>query len=361
MSFTKGSSTVRETKRSQKAGQPPGTLLHIGQEYDRATRIVLIDYTATQFQERIIENIEDILPFRDSQSVTWINVDGLHDTSTIEKIGNHFGLHPLIQEDIVNTEQRPKIEDFGSYIFIVLRMLKYDEKRQDIKNEQVSLVLGNNFVLSFQEDVGDVWDSLRDRIRHSKGHIRKEGPDYLTYSLMDAIVDNYFIILEKAGENIEDIEEKLIVAPTKETLPAIYHIKREMLVLRKAVWPLRELANTLGHDENPLIKDTTRIYVRDINDHAIQVIDTIENYRDMISTLVDVYLSSVSNRLNEIMKVLTILSSIFIPLTFIVGIYGMNFVHMPELGLAWTYPVLLVSMALVAITMLIYFKHKKWF
>ena len=349
------------TKRSKKAGLPPGTLVHVGQEYDRATRISLIDYTEAQFQEKIIENIEDTFPYRDSQSVTWINVDGLHDTSTIEKIGNHFGLHPLIQEDIVNTEQRPKTEDFSSYIFIVLRMLNYDEKRQKIKNEQVSLVLGSNFVLSFQEDVGDVWDSLRERIRQNKGHVRKEGADYLAYSLMDAIVDNYFIILEKAGENIEGIEEKVITSPTKETLPAIYHLKREMLVLRKAVWPLRDVVNTLGHDENPLIKDSTRIYLRDIYDHAIQVIDTIENYRDMISTLVDIYLSSVSNRLNEIMKVLTILSSIFIPLTFIVGIYGMNFVHMPELNLTWAYPALLVFMALVAGGMIVYFKRKKWF
>jgi magnesium transporter len=352
---------MREIKRSKKASLPPGTLVHIGHEYGKATRISLIDYNQNQFQEKLIENIEDIFPFRDSRSVTWINIDGLHDTATIEKIGNHFGLHPLIQEDIVNTEQRPKMEDFSSYIFIVLRMLNYDEKRQEIKNEQVSLVLGSNFVLSFQEDVGDVWDSLRERIRKNKGHVRKEGADYLAYSLMDAIVDNYFIILEKSGENIEGIEEKLIAAPTKETLPAIYHLKREMLVLRKAVWPLRDVVNTLGHDENALIKGSTRIYLRDIYDHAIQVIDTIENYRDMISTLVDIYLSSVSNHLNEIMKVLTILSSIFIPLTFIVGIYGMNFAHMPELKLTWAYPALLVLMAFVALSMVAYFKRKKWF
>jgi magnesium transporter len=349
------------TKRSKKAGLPPGTLVHVGREPGQPTRISLIDYTETQFEEKTIDNIEDTFPFRDKQSVTWINVDGLQDTTTIEKIGNHFGLHPLIQEDIVNTEQRPKTEDFGSYIFIVLRMLNYDETSQEIKNEQVSLVLGNNFVLSFQEDVGDVWDSLRERIRKNKGHIRKEKADYLAYSLMDSIVDNYFSILEKAGENIESIEEKLIATPARETLPAIYHLKREMLVLRKAVWPLRELANTLGHDENPLVRDSTRIYLRDIYDHTIQVIDTIENYRDMISTLVDVYLSSVSNRLNEIMKVLTILSSIFIPLTFLVGIYGMNFEHMPELQMTWTYPALLVFMALVAGSMIVYFKRKKWF
>jgi magnesium transporter len=216
-------------------------------------------------------------------------------------------------------------------------------------------------VLSFQEDVGDVWDSLRERIRNNKGHIRKEGADYLAYSLMDAIVDNYFTILEKAGENLEDIEEKLIAAPAKDTLPTIYHMKREMLILRKSVWPFREVVNALGHDENTLIKDSTRIYLRDIYDHTIQVIDTIENYRDMKSTLVDVYLSSVSNRLNEIMKVLTILSSIFIPLTFIVGIYGMNFVHMPELNLTWTYPALLIIMVLIAAYMVLYFKRKKWF
>ncbi len=348
-------------KRSQKAGLPPGTLIHIGDESERETRISLVDYTATQFHEQITEKVEDTFPFRDSRSVTWINVDGLHDTANIEKIGKHFGLHPLIQEDIVNTEQRPKIEDFDSYIFIVLRMLSYDEKSRELKNEQVSLVLGDNFVISFQEDVGNVWNSLRERIRNNKGHIRKEGADYLAYALMDSIVDNYFSILEKAGEKIGDIEEELIAMPTRETLPAIYRLKREMLILRKAVWPLREVVNKLEHAENKLIQDNTRIYLRDIYDHTIQVIDTIENYRDMISTLVDVYLSSISNRLNEIMKVLTILSSIFIPLSFIAGIYGMNFAHMPELQWTWAYPVLLIFMLMLGLSMLAFFKWKKWF
>jgi len=215
--------------------------------------------------------------------------------------------------------------------------------------------------LSFQEDIGDIWDNLRERIRNDKNHIRKEGADYLAYSLMDAIVDNYFIILEKAGEHIEEIEERLLNAPSREILPEIYRLKREMLILRKSVWPLRETVNALGHDENPLIKSSTRIYLRDIYDHTIQVIDTTENYRDMISTLVDIYLSSVSNRLNEIMKVLTILSSVFIPLTFIVGIYGMNFEHMPELNQTWTYPALLILMVALAVLMVAYFKRKKWF
>ena len=352
---------MTETLRSEKSGLPPGTLVHIGEEFGKATLVTIIDYNQEQFQETVVNNIEDTFPFRDTQTVSWINIDGLLDVAAIEKIGNHFGLHPLIQEDIVNTQQRPKTEDFGDYIFIILRMLSYDEPLGAVKNEQVSLILGKNFVLSFQEDVGDVWDNLRDRIRKNKGQVRKEGADYLAYSLMDAIVDNYFIILEKAGEDIEGIEEKLLLAPTRATLPAIYGLKREMLVLRKGVWPLREVVNALGHGENPLVKASTKIYLRDIYDHTIQVIDTIENYRDMISTLVDVYLSSVSNRLNEIMKVLTILSSIFIPLTFIVGVYGMNFQHMPELKMTWTYPALLAFMLVVALMMVGYFKRKKWF
>ncbi len=350
-----------QSKRSQKSGLPPGSLVHIGTDYHQPMRITLFDYSPEQFQEMTVKNIEDTFPFRDTRTVTWINIDGLRDTAAIEKLGSHFGLHPLIQEDILNTEQRPKIEDFGSYIFIVLRMLNHDTGHHTVNNEQISLILGNNLVISFQEEAGDVWDGIRERIRSNKGIMRKEGADYLAYSLMDAIVDDYFLVLENTGEEIENIEENLIQNPTRQTLPAIYSLKHEMLTVRKSVWPLREVVNSLGHIENQLIRQSTRIYLRDIYDHTIQVIDTIENYRDMISTQVDIYLSSVSNRLNEIMKVLTILSSIFIPLTFIVGIYGMNFTHMPELELVWFYPALLIAMALIALAMLAVFKRKKWF
>lgn len=348
-------------RRSQKAGLPPGTLIHIGETKRVPPRITVIDYSPTQFTEKTVQSVEECVIFRDSPTITWLNIDGLSDTSLIEKLGQCFGLHPLIQEDIVNTEQRPKTEDFGAYIYIVLRMLSYNPKARAIKSEQVSLVLGSNFVISFLEDVGDVWDSVRERIRSDKGRIRKEGADYLAYALMDAIVDNYFTILEKAGEDIEDIEVKLVESPSKEILTTIHYLKQQLIGLRRSVWPLREVVNSLGHSENPLIRETTKVYLRDIYDHTIQVIDTIESFRDMVSGMLDIYLSSVSNRLNEIMKVLTILSAIFIPLTFIAGVYGMNFVYMPELGRTWGYPAVLALMALVAASMIVYFKRKKWF
>jgi magnesium transporter len=348
-------------KRSSKSGLPPGSLVHVGEDKRTESRITVIDYTPGEYTEKPRATIEDCFAFRDKPSITWINVDGLHDTSVIEKLGNCFGLHPLIQEDILNTEQRPKTEDYGSYIYIVLRMLTYDEKEKDIESEQVSLVLGKDFVLSFQEDIGDVWDPVRERVKNNKGRIRKEGADYLAYTLMDAIVDNYFSIMEKLGEEIEDIEEVLITAPSKETLQAVHSLKREMIALRKSVWPLRDVIHYMQDTENPIISATTKIYLRDIYDHTIQVIDNIESARDIVSGMLDIYLTSVSNRLNEIVKVLTILSAIFIPLTFIAGIYGMNFDSMPELRQPWGYPAALLLMAVVALGMIIYFKLKKWF
>ncbi len=348
-------------KRSQKCGLPPGTLVHIGEESARGVRITLLDYSPVDFTEKVIERIDECIAYRDNPNVTWINVVGLSDTALIEKLGACFGLHPLILEDIVNTEQRPKIEDYNGYLFIVLRMLSYENQTRTVHSEQVSLVLGRGFVISFQEDPWDVWDVIRERIRGNKGRIRKGNADYLAYSLMDAVVDNYFIILEKSGEDIEDIEETLINSPSKQLLPAIYQLKREMINLRRSVWPLRETVNSILHSENALIGDATRLYFRDIYDHTIQVIDTIESFRDLVSGMLDIYLSSVSNRLNEIMKVLTILSAIFIPLTLVAGIYGMNFEHMPELRQPWGYPAVLIFMALAAGTMLAYFKRKKWF
>ncbi|MFB0509709.1 MAG: magnesium/cobalt transporter CorA, partial [bacterium] len=302
--------------------------------------------------------IEECFPFKDKPTVTWINIDGIHKVEVIEKIGNCFNLHPLILEDILNTGQRPKIEDFGEHIFLVLKMLYYLEK--EITIEQVSLILGPNFVISFQEREGDVFNNIRERIRNNKGRIRKMGADYLAYSLLDAIVDGYFVILEKVGEEIEDIEEKLIKNPTPKTVQIIHNLKREMISLRKSVWPLREVVGVLERGESALIKKTTGIYLRDVYDHTIQVIDTIETYRDMISGMLDIYLSSISNRMNEVMKILTIIATIFIPLTFIAGIYGMNFRFMPELGWRLGYPAVLFIMVIIGIVMLFYFRRKKW-
>jgi magnesium transporter len=351
--------TDKSIKRtSKKAGLPPGTLVHIGEKKVEQVKITIIDYNESQVRERVAEKIEECFAFKDTPTVTWINIDGIHQVDVIEKIGNCYNLHPLILEDILNTGQRPKIEDFGEHLFLVLKMLYYHE--ESITAEQVSLILGANFVISFQEQEGDVFNNVRERIRNNKGRIRKLGADYLAYSLLDAIVDGYFVILEKIGEEIEDIEEELIKNPIPKTLQIIHNLKREMISLRKSVWPLREVVGVLERGESSLIKKTTGIYLRDVYDHTIQVIDTVETYRDMISGMLDIYLSSISNRMNEVMKILTIIATIFIPLTFIAGIYGMNFRFMPELGWRLGYPAILFVMMIIGIVMLFYFWRKKW-
>jgi len=278
----------------------------------------------------------------------------------MDKLGDCFSLHPLVLEDILNTDQRPKIEDHGEYIYIVLKML-HKVNRAEFAAEQISIILGKNFVISFQEGIkGDAFDLIRERIRSGKGRIRGFGTDYLVYSLIDAIVDNYFVILEEIGERIENIEDELVKNPQAQTLHRIHGFKREMIYLRKAVWPLREVISALERKESPLVKDTTSIYLRDVYDHTIQVIDTIESYREMLSGMLDIYLSSISNRMNEIMKFLTVIGTIFIPLTFIVGIYGMNFEFIPELKWRYGYFIVISGMSAIAVLMLFYFKKKKW-
>lgn len=347
-------------RRSRKTGLPPGTLVHIGERKAEKARITVIDYDEKEFLEKEVAKIEDSFPFKETATVTWININGVHELDVIEKIGTHFGLHPLILEDIVNTGQRPKMEDFGDYIYFVLRMLTLDEKRKEVKTEQVSLILGPNFVISFQESEGDVFDPVRDRIRKGKGRLRRMGADYLAYALMDALVDNYFIVLERLGEQIESIEEELVADPGQETLHEIHTLKREMIFLRKSVWPLREVISGMERVESALIKDQTDVFLRDLYDHTIQVIDTVETYRDMLSGMLDMYLSSVSNRMNEVMKVLTIIATIFIPLTFIAGIYGMNFKYMPELEWPSGYFVVWGVMLFIGACMVVFFKRKKW-
>ena len=347
-------------KTSKKAGLAPGTLVHDGDKKVEKAKITIIDYDATQFQEKEVETIEECFPFRDTPTITWINVDGLHEVGIIEKIGKHFSIHPLILEDILHTGQRPKMEDFEDHIFLVVKMFYYDEKDNEIKMEQVSLLLGSNFVISFQEREGDIFNSIRERIRNHKGRIRRMKADYLGYALLDTIVDNYFIILEKIGENIENMEEELVTRPTPETLQTIHNLKRELIVLRKSIWPLREVVNSLERGESPLINEATGVYLRDVYDHTIQVIDTIETFRDMVSGMLDIYLSSISNKMNEVMKVLTIIATIFIPLTFVAGLYGMNFEFMPELKWHWGYFAALLVMAAVAVFMVFFFRRKRW-
>ncbi|MFC1822644.1 magnesium/cobalt transporter CorA [Thermodesulfobacteriota bacterium] len=347
-------------KTSNKVGLPPGTLLHVGEKKAEEIKISIIDYDEQTLEEKQLGKIEDAFPLKDTPTVSWINIDGLHEVDIIEKVGKHFGLHPLVLEDIVHTGQRPKMDDFDDYLFIVSQMLLYDGEEDKLIIEQFSLVIGPHYILSFQEMEGDVFQHVRERIRKAKGRIRKMGPDYLAYALMDAIVDQYFVVLEKIGERIELLEEELLEKPTPETMQMIHNLKRELIFLRKSVWPLREIIANLERGESDLIQEKTTIFLRDVYDHTIQVIDTVETFRDMASGMLDVYLSSVSNRMNEVMKVLTIIATIFIPLTFIAGVYGMNFKFMPELEWHWSYPLVWAVMLVVAIVMLFYFKRKKW-
>jgi len=347
-------------RQLKKAGSSPGMLVHIGEQKVDDTQITLIDYDEAHFQEKILDGIEEAFPLKDLPTVTWINIDGLHEVDTIEKVGQHFNIHHLVLEDILNTGQRPKTEEFEDVIFVVLKMLHYNENAEKITSEQFSLVLGSNFLITFQEIQGDVFKTVRERIRIPKTRIRNAGCDYLAYALIDAIVDYYFVILEALGDKIEDIEIQLLDNPTRDTLEIIHEMKREMIYLRKQIWPIREIINSLVKSESSLIQEQMHIYFRDVYDHTIQIIDTIESYRDILGGMLDIYLSTLSNKMNEVMKVLTIIATIFIPITFIAGVYGMNFKFMPELEWRWGYVMAWAIIVVVAGIMIGFFKKKQW-
>jgi magnesium transporter len=321
--------------------------------------MTVITYSEHEYAENTLEKVEDCFPSDKKPAVTWINVRGIHDIEKISSIGSYLKLHPLTLEDILNTDQRPKYEDSADYILIVLEMLSHNDTQDVITSDQVSLILGADFVVSFLENE-DPFGPVRKRIQTPNSLIRKMKADYLAYSLVDLIVDNYFAVIEKIGDRIETVEEELVTNPDAQTLRAIHGIKNELVLLRKSTWPVREIINAMDRSDSNLIRKSIHIYLRDIYDHIVQVIDNIESLRDIISGMLDIYLSSISNRTNAVMKVLTIIATIFIPLTFMVGIYGMNFKYMPELDLTWSYPVLLLIMALIAVVMIIYFKRKKW-
>ena len=347
--------------RSKKAGLPPGSLVHIGEKLSETTKITLIDYNGDYLAEKNIQNVDELFAVKDKPTVSWIHIDGIHDTRVLEQLGAVFGLHPLILEDILNTDQRPKMEDLGDYIFIVLkRFCNICDQNNDITSEQSSVILGPNYVISLQEKEEDILNPIRDRIRTGKGRIRKAGADYLAYSIIDIILDSYFSILETLGEKIDLEEVALLSNPTGRTLQAIQHLKRDMIFLRKSVWPLRETISALERSESPLIQESTGIYLKDIYDHAIQVLDTVETYRDMLSGMIDIYLSSLSNRMNQVMKVLTVIATIFMPMTFLTGVYGMNFKHFPELEWRWGYLLFWTVNLAITVVMLILFKRKKW-
>lgn len=343
-------------------GHLPGTLVSDPHEREPApVTITFLSYgPAGLFVERQSSRFDVDMNFVDTPGVAWLDVDGVHRPEILETIGEHAGLHPLVLEDIQNIYQPPKVEDFDDYIYFVLKMLSWDDNAQQLMAESMSLILGQGYVLSFKEDPGDIFENVRQRLRNGRGRILKTGADYLAYSLIDQVVDNYFLVLENLAEQIEDLEDELVTGPDISTLQAIHNLKRELIFLRKSVWPLREVVTRLERGESHLFQPETQAYLRDVYDHTIHVIETIESFRDMVSGMLDIYLSSVSNRMNEVMKVLTIIATIFIPLTFIVGVYGMNFAYMPELQWRWGYFATWGIMGIIFVGMIIFFKYKKW-
>ena len=350
----------RTTRYKKHIGQIPGAIIYTGEKTTQKLFIESFDYTENAITEQELLNIEDVFGYKNTASISWININGLNNIDAIEKIGNHYELHPLILEDIVNTSQRPKIDEYDDYIFIILKMLYYD-KDENIVSEQVSMVLGDNYVLTFQEAEGDVFDSVRDRLRQSKGRIRGLGSDYLLYALIDAVVDHYYIVNETMGNKVEDLEDMLFEGMLKENLnKQVLDLKKELLKVRRVIFPLREIISRIEKSDHKLIKKKTIQFYRDIYDHIIQLSDTIDIYREMIFSLMDMYMTSISNKMNEVMKVLTIMATIFIPLTFIAGIYGMNFDNIPELHYQYSYYILWGVMIVIFLGMLYYFKRKKW-
>lgn len=346
-------------RMTKSSGLPPGTLVFVGEAKTEKPVINLIDYSPEHIDEIQIKKIEDSFKYLGRSTVTWLNIDGLHETALIEKIGRKLNVHPLVLEDIADTSQRPRCEDVGDYFIIILKMISFDGENRVITVEQMSLLIGSNYVVSFQEKPGDVFQLLRARLRLPESRIRHMGSDYLAYALMDAIVDNYYIVVEKIGDQVEEIEDDVMNQPDPKILERLQHIKRTLLFLRRSIWPLREVINTFEKSEK-LLNKHTRPYLRDVYDHTVQIMDMLETMRDMNTGLFDIYLSNVSNKMNQVMKVLTIIATIFIPLTFIVGVYGMNFRYMPELTLHWGYPAVWIFMLLLTAFMLILFKIKKW-
>ena len=353
-----GDSMKLVQKRSRKTGMPPGTLVHIGERKSGKVTITEFRYSAQSCDEREVEQWDRLAPPADD-AIAWINVSGVHVMDVLEAFGRQFGLHALLLEDVANTDQRPKLDDYDSHLFLVLKMLTLTG-RQDVMVEQVSFVLGQNFVLSFQENGTDVFGPVRDRLRGGKGRLRQVGADHLLHALVDAIVDQYFVVLEGLGEQIESVQQVVVADPKPDTLRDIHALKRQLLFIRRAVWPLREVMSNLSRSDCQLLQSTTKIFFRDVYDHVVQIVDTIETLREMVSASLDIYLSSVSYRLNAVMRVLTVITTIFMPLSFIASIYGMNFDYMPELKSPWGYPIILGVMAAVGIGMLVAFRKKQW-
>lgn len=351
---------ARKASRTLKTGLPPGSLVHVGERKADKVAITIYDYTHDVVEEKIAASVEECFPYLERPTVTWINIDGLHDVHVVQQLGNHYGVHPLVLEDVLNTTQRPKIVEYDNFIFLVVKMLHTLPGSGELHAEQVSVILGRNFVLSFQESSGEVFDAVRDRIKGGKGRIRKFGPDYLAYTLLDAIVDNYFPVLDRIEEAVEDLEEQLISRAEPDALQRIHRLKKEVLFIRKFILPLREVIVSLEKEEFDLVHENTNLFLRDLYDHAIQAMDTIEQLREALTSMVDTHLSAATFRMNEVITVLTMMASIFIPLTFVAGIYGMNFEYMPELKWRYGYPFAILLMAVVAVSLYFFFRRKGW-
>ncbi|MGB5178653.1 MAG: magnesium/cobalt transporter CorA [Gammaproteobacteria bacterium] len=348
-------------KISEKAGLPPGSLVHVGDVVETVTRMSVIDYSKENIEEQQIQSIDEILKYKESNTVTWVIIEGLANVDIIESIGTLFDIHQLVLEDILNTHQRPKFEEYDDHLYIVLNCLLSEDESFTVNYEQISLLVLRNFVFLFKEKTDDFFRPVQQRIRTSKGRFRSLGADYLMYAILDAVVDQNFILIDSLDNAITSLEENLLSSePTRDTLNAIQRLKREIIGIRRHVSPVRELMAGMLRSESALIQEKTHIYLRDVSDHAIRVIESIESYRDILSGLLEIYISNVSNKMNEVMKVLTVFASIFIPLTFLAGIYGMNFEYMPELKWKWAYPVLWVAFVTIPAILLVYFRKKKW-
>ena len=346
--------------KSKKVGFPPGTLENLPDRKIKKTKITLMAFDEKDFSKKEYQIMDDLFPLKPAPHINWIDINGFPSSATLSQLGKHLKLHPLVLEDIATLDERPMIEDYENILFIVINAITFNDHNNEIEKEQISIILGGNLVVSIQEKGENIFDIIRERIEYSRGRIRKMGSDYLAYTLIDIIIDNYFRVLEGIGEKIEYLEEELVSNPTTDTLQTIHELKRELIFLRKSVWPLREVINNLDRRESELISESLSVYLRDVYDHTIQVIDYVETFRDMISGMLDIYLSSLSNRMNEVMKLLTIISTLFIPLTFIVGLYGMNFNYMPELQWVYGYPLVWIIMIIIGVIMIFYFKRKKW-
>jgi magnesium transporter len=347
-------------KSKKKIGLAPGSLVYVGERTDEPVKISIMDYTSDRLDEFPDAAMKDIQSCMAKDSITWINISGIHDMAIIENIGKLFDLHPLLMEDLVNTHHRVKFDDYEDYLFMVLKMVFQEPGKSSLLFEHVCLVVGPNYLISFQEREGDVFGPVRDRLIKAKGRIRKSGVDYLGYALIDMIVDHYYVVLEQMGENFEIIQEEALESPTPQTLNDIHEARHQMVLLRKTIWPMREMVGTLLRGTTDLFHDDVMVYLHDVYDHVIQVIDTVETYRDLLSGTLDTYMSSVSNKMNEIMKVLTVIATLFIPLTFLTGVYGMNFKYMPELEWQYAYPVFWVMVIVCLSLMFWWFKNKKW-